>query len=158
VRGYLDIETSFEGGITVVGLYADDRGCIQLVGPQVTEVSLYRILEGLRTLCTYNGSRFDLPVIHRRLGADLAAEFESCDLMLECWRVGLKGGLKRAEEQLGIRRWTKGLDGFDAMRLWHRYEAYGDGEALATLLEYNREDVVNLKRLDELLEEHRRCG
>ncbi len=156
MRGYLDIETSFDGGITVVGLYADDRGCIQLVGPQVTEVSLYRILEGLRTLCTYNGSRFDLPVIHRRLGADLAAEFESCDLMLECWRVGLKGGLKRVEEQLGIRRWTKGLDGFDAMRLWHRYEACGDGEALATLLEYNREDVVNLKRLDELLQEQRR--
>jgi uncharacterized protein YprB with RNaseH-like and TPR domain len=158
VRGYLDIETSFEGVITVVGIYADDRGCIQLVGPQVTEVNLYRALEGLKILCTYNGSRFDLPVIRRRLGADLAAEFESCDLMLECWRFNLKGGLKRVEEQLGIQRWTKGLDGFDAMRLWHRYEATGDGEALATLLEYNREDVVNLKRLDGVLEDLRQCG
>ncbi|MBI3080617.1 MAG: exonuclease, partial [candidate division NC10 bacterium] len=57
MRGYLDIETSFEGAITVIGLYADDRGCIQLVGPQVTEVSLYRAVGGLRTLCTYSGSR-----------------------------------------------------------------------------------------------------
>ena len=158
MRGYLDIETSFEGTITVLGLYADDRGCIQLVGPEVTDVNLYRVLEGLRTLCTYNGSRFDLPVIRRRLRADLAAEFESCDLMLECWRVGLKGGLKRVEEQLGIRRWTRGVTGFDAMRLWHQYETIGDGEALATLLEYNREDVVNLKLLDGMLEDLRRCG
>jgi len=151
VRGYLDIETSFEGEITIIGLYAEDRGLIQLIGPDVTELKLYQALEGLGTICTYNGSRFDLPVIRRRLGANLVEEFRSHDLMYDCWRLGLYGGLKRVEDQLGILRRLKGLDGYDAMRLWAAYERYGNQEALATLLEYNQEDVLNLVTLEDIL-------
>jgi uncharacterized protein YprB with RNaseH-like and TPR domain len=44
------------------------------------------------------------------------------------------------------------------MRLWHRYETYRDEEALKVLLEYNREDVVNLKILDETLRGRVACG
>ncbi len=82
----------------------------------------------------------------------------SHDLMYDCWRRGLYGGLKRVEEQLGILRRTQGIDGIEAMRLWHRYETYRDEEALKVLLEYNREDVVNLKLLDETLRGMVRCG
>lgn len=158
MKAYLDIETSFDGMITVVGLYMEDRGMIQLIGGKISDLAVWRALEGAQTICTYNGSRFDLPVIHRRLGLDLANEFRSHDLMYDCWRHGLYGGLKRVEERLGIARRSKGIDGVDAMRLWSRYEASGDEEALKALLSYNRDDVLNLPvleaRLLELKEMH----
>ena len=153
MKAYLDIETSFEGAITVVGLYTTDRGLIQLVDPQITDVTVWQALEGVETICTYNGSRFDLPVIRRRLGLDLCAAFQSHDLMYTCRRHGLFGGLKRVEEQLGIPRRSKGIDGMEAMRLWSRYENDADDEALQALLAYNREDVLNLPALEARLQE-----
>ena len=153
MKAYLDIETSFDGIITIVGCHLVDRGLIQWVGGMVSDVSVWRALEGVETICTYNGSRFDLPVIRRRLGLDLAKEFRSHDLMYDCWRHGLFGGLKRVEEQLGIARRSKGIDGWDAMRLWSRYEDGGDRDALEILLAYNRDDVLNLPVLESRLSE-----
>lgn len=153
MKAYLDIETSFDGTITVVGLYAPARGLIQLIGTQISDVTVWQALEGVETICTYNGSRFDLPVIRRRLGLDLCAAFQSLDLMYTCWRHGLFGGLKRVEEQLGISRRVKGIDGMEAMRLWSRYETDDDEEALRVLLSYNREDVMNLPVLEARLME-----
>ena len=153
MNAYLDIETSFDGVITIIGCHIADRGLIQLVGGMVSDVSVWRALEGVETICTYNGSRFDLPVIRRRLGLDLVKGFRSHDLMYDCWRHGLFGGLKRVEEQLGIARRSKGIDGWDAMRLWSRYEDGGDREALEILLAYNRDDVLNLPVLESRLSE-----
>ncbi|MEE8283211.1 MAG: hypothetical protein V3R47_06825 [candidate division NC10 bacterium] len=36
VKAYLDIETSFLGEITVIGLFAEDRELVQLVGGDIT--------------------------------------------------------------------------------------------------------------------------
>lgn len=148
MRAYLDIETTFGGMISVIGLYRPDLGTIQLVGGGVCIRQLYDALDGVRELITYNGSTFDLPVIRRRLSADLKQGFVHCDLMYVCRRRGLRGGLKRVEEVVGIQRATAGLSGWDAPRLWHRYESMGDRDALETLLAYNREDVINLMFLE----------
>ena len=43
-------------------------------------------------------------------------------------------------------------NGSQAVRLWWQYVDYGDCDALTTLLEYNGEDVMNLKVLRERLE------
>jgi hypothetical protein len=153
MKAYLDIETSFEGTITVVGLHTEGRGLLQLIGGRVSDLEVWRALDGVETICTYNGSRFDLPVIRRRLGLDLAREFRTRDLMHDCWRHGLFGGLKRVEERLGIARRSRGIDGWAAMRLWSRYEQTGDGEALKILLAYNRDDVLNLPILEARLSE-----
>jgi uncharacterized protein len=158
VRAYLDIETAFSGEITVVGLYAPDRGLVQLVGGGISELSVWQALEGIQVICTYNGSRFDVPVIRRRLGLDLRSAFVCHDLMIECWRRRWYGGLKRVEAHLGIPRRTRGIDGVEAMRLWHRYETTKDCAALATLLEYNREDVLNLEALDRILQGSDACA
>jgi uncharacterized protein YprB with RNaseH-like and TPR domain len=40
----------------------------------------------------------------------------------------------------------------EAMRLWERYRLYGDEISLKTLLQYNRDDIVNLYQLESLLE------
>ena len=151
MRAYLDIETTFSGSISVIGIYRPELGTVQLVGGGVRDLSLYEALEGVRTLVTFNGSTFDLPVIRRRLYADLKHDFEHCDLLYICRRKGLRGGLKKVEELLGIGRATAGITGWDAPRLWRRFEATGDRVALRTLLEYNREDVVNLAILERHL-------
>jgi uncharacterized protein YprB with RNaseH-like and TPR domain len=52
---------------------------------------------------------------------------------------------------LGIPRKSTDISGWDAVRLWWRYVNDYDERALHTLLEYNREDVVNLKTLKEML-------
>ena len=67
--------------------------------------------------------------------------------MYHCWRHRLYGGLKAVERQLGIYRRLKEVNGYEAVRLWCKYVNDYDMDALATLLEYNQEDVVNLRAL-----------
>ena len=59
--------------------------------------------------------------------------------------------MKSVERQLGIERRLVGIDGYEAVKLWWRYVDSFDLDALNTLLEYNKEDVVNLKSLKDLL-------
>lgn len=158
MKAFLDIETSFYGEITVVGIYYPPDEVIQLVGDEVNRTSIARALDKADIVLTYNGSRFDLPVIRRRTGLDISRLWTHRDLMLDCWKCGLKGGLKRIEELLGIKRASKGVDGWMAMKLWHSWERCGDREALEKLLEYNRDDVVNLELLERKLQEIARPG
>jgi uncharacterized protein YprB with RNaseH-like and TPR domain len=159
IDAYLDIETTglsrFYDYITVIGIYLCNGGgteLIQLVGEEVTRDNLLKALEGVNRVYTYNGSRFDLPFIDAFLGVNLEAEFYHHDLMYDCWRNNLYGGFKAVERQLGIYRRLQGVGGFDAVLLWWRYRNYGDQNALALLLQYNKEDVVNLKALRERLD------
>ena len=159
LEAYLDIETTGlsprDCQITVVGVHlcrGKKSRFIQLVGEDISADSLLEVLEGVEVIYTYNGSRFDLPFIHRRLGVDLAEICEHCDLMYDCWRNNLRGGFKAVERQLGIPRRLTEMNGREAVRLWWRYANGYDRRALAVLLEYNREDVINLKALREKLE------
>jgi uncharacterized protein YprB with RNaseH-like and TPR domain len=153
MRAYLDIETTFTGGISVIGIYRPDTGGTQLVGAGVSDINLYGALAGVTTIITFNGSGFDLPVIRKRLLADLRSEFDHRDLLYVCRKRGLRGGLKIVEQRLGIERATAGITGYDAPRLWERYEVAGERSALDTLLAYNYEDVVNLALLEAILDE-----
>lgn len=155
---YLDIETTGLSPrycqITVVGIHLVseyETKFTQLVGEDVTADNILRAMDGVGTLYTYNGSRFDLPFINIRLGVNLANLFSHCDLMYHCWKNNLYGGFKGVERQLGIQRKLKEVDGFEAVRLWWRWVNDYDEDALATLLEYNKEDVINLKTLRERL-------
>ena len=157
-EAYLDIETTGLSAdfheITVVGIYlveGNDRRLVQLVGEDITEEGLVGLLDGVSTIYTYNGKRFDLPFIRARLGLDLEAEFGHCDLMYDCWRHSLYGGFKAVEQQLGIPRRLTGVGGFEAVLLWWRYVNEGDQAAMDLLLEYNREDVMNLVELRQKL-------
>ena len=151
MKAYLDIETSFSGEITVIGIYYSDGRLIQLTGDEVNYDTLLDSLNRAEAIITYNGSRFDLPVIRNRLGIDLTQYYNCYDLMYDCWKCNLYGGLKSVEEQLGIDRNSKGIDGWEAMRLWENYSKHNDHQALNTLLQYNRDDVINLVTLEKKL-------
>ena len=155
---YLDIETTglswLYADITVIGIYlvnGGDRRLVQLVGREVTEDNLLEALNSVCTIYTYNGSRFDLLFIRACLDVDLTQSYHHHDLMYDCWRNNLYGGFKSVEQQLGIPRRLKGIGGLEAVMLWLRYKNNGDQNALALLLQYNKEDVVNLKSLREKL-------
>lgn len=156
--GYLDIETTGLSrsycDLTVVGV-AMVRGGQQwfgqLFGDQISAEGVLGLLEGVDEMYTYNGSRFDLPFIQQRLGLDLRRQYAHTDLMYKCWLKDLKGGLKVVEARLGIERRLQDMNGFMAVRLWWEYVNNNDTQALETLLEYNREDVVNLHLLRQKL-------
>jgi uncharacterized protein YprB with RNaseH-like and TPR domain len=157
-EAYLDIETTgltpIYDEITVVGVYLCDgtsREVIQLVGREVTADSILDALKGANIIYTYNGTAFDLPFIRSRLSINLTSVAQHHDLMYDCWRNNLYGGFKAVESQLGIERTLKEIDGYEAVRLWWRYVDYFDTDALNTLLEYNKEDVLNLRVLKEML-------
>ena len=157
-EAYLDIETTGlspkYSEITVVGIHLTDgvdARFIQLVGKDISSYGILEALEGVDILYTYNGSRFDLPFIYCRLGINLAQLFTHRDLMYDCWRCNLYGGFKGVERQLGIQRRLTEINGYEAVRLWWRYMDSFDLDALKTLLEYNKEDVFNLKVLKERL-------
>ncbi|MGP8321129.1 MAG: ribonuclease H-like domain-containing protein [Methanosarcinaceae archaeon] len=149
---FVDIETtglsSTYNQLTVVGIYDGKDAKTYVQG-----IDLDDIVDELRKyklLVTFNGARFDLPFIKHNYPQ---IEFNQLhiDLMYPLRRIGLSGGLKNIEHTLGISRSdeTTGIDGFEAVRLWHRYE-HGDADALDLLLEYNREDIVNLDTIIEM--------
>lgn len=161
MEAYLDIETTGLSldfcDITVVGIYLVGElhtNCVQLVGDEITAESVLEALQGIDTIYTYNGSRFDLPFIYYHLGIDLRQDFEHHDLMYDCWKNNLFGGLKKVEKLLGIERKLPDINGYDAVRLWWSYVNNDDATALATLIRYNREDVINLKILKDILTLH----
>jgi uncharacterized protein YprB with RNaseH-like and TPR domain len=156
--GYLDIETTgLSPGrcdLTVVGVATvrgTDRQVGQLVGEQIRAERVLALLEDVDEVYTYNGSRFDLPFIRGKLHLDVKKHVRHTDLMYHCWRQDLKGGLKAVEARLGIRRRLTEVDGYMAVRLWWDYVNNSNATALRTLLEYNKEDVVNLHALRDRL-------
>jgi len=153
-RAYIDIETTglsrHYADLTVIGIALEKDGqcrVVQLLEASLSEQRLLASLDGVDEIYSYNGSRFDLPFIRTKFGVDLKACFRHTDLMYDCWRNNLKGGLKAVERKLGINRGLKNVDGYMAVKLWYQYINSNDRQALATLLEYNREDVVNLQVL-----------
>ena len=115
---YLDIETTglsrLYADITIIGIYlvnGSESRMVQLVGREENNDNLLKAVDGVNTLYTYNGSRFDLPFISGALGIDLETVADHHDLMYDCWRYNLFGGFKAVEQQLGILRQLKGIGG-----------------------------------------------
>jgi uncharacterized protein len=151
---FVDIET--DGGvdgesITVIGCY-DGREAHTFVRGRDLEKAK-ELIEDHPLIVTFNGAQFDMPLIRRRFFYNLFNHVH-IDLRFPLKRLGFSGGLKKIEGAAGIARGdaTRGLDGWDAVRLWREHER-GSAEALDVLLEYNREDTRNLQPLLRLVYE-----
>src|SRR5690606_15593044 len=104
-------------------------------------------------IVTFNGDLFDLPQIKKCLNIDLQTNFVSRDLFKDKKKLGIKGGLKQLEKMFGIERKTEGVNGYQAMWLWEKYKKHGNREGLELLFGSNKEDVVKLTRLEEIIDQ-----
>ena len=148
---YLDIETTGCSGnarVTVVGIYDGVRTSSFVAGDNLDQFP--EVVEQYAMLVTFNGSSFDLPFLRRRF-PDLHFHQLHMDLMHTLRRLGLQGGLKAIEREVGIERDDDlaHLGGWDAVRLWNEYRA-GREASLETLIRYNAADIENLEHLAEL--------
>ena len=145
---FLDIETTglnWSGDlITLVGVADGRRFRTYVRGVDLDE--LPSDLQRHKVLVTFNGTHFDLPIL--RNAFPVLPPLLHIDLQYPMRRLGFRGGLKKLEHRLGLERPddVKGLTGSDAAKLWRRYER-GDEIALDALVEYNRQDVENLRPL-----------
>lgn len=151
---YLDIETdgmSDNCDVTLIGLFDGYDTKTMIRGVNLDWKLLRRELEKYRMIVTFNGSVFDVPFIRKRYG-EVMSKVPHFDLRFCCRRIGLNGGLKKIEKELGIRRSNaiiEGLYGGDAVQLYRMWRGSGDDYYLRLLVEYNEEDVINLKRVAE---------
>lgn len=152
---FLDIETTGgppeDGEVTVVGLYSEGRMTTLVRHDSLTEARLNEALARHDLLVTFFGSVFDVPYLRAKFPG-LRVDLPHMDLCFAARRLGLRGGLKAIEADLGIRRDADldGMDGWEAVRLWQAWRR-GDRRALDRLLRYNEADTRNLEPLADLL-------
>ena len=149
---FLDIETTGLDAtcndVTTVSVHRGGETTTYVEGRDLTSRRLEAELEEAALLVTFNGQRFDVPFLETCYDVDVTTPH--VDLMYPCKKLGLDGGLKAIERDLGIEREMPDVSGRDAVRLWHEYEA-GDDGALETLVEYNRADTRNMEPLMEIV-------
>lgn len=152
---FLDIETTglsfYYDDITIIGWSLNGKSNLFVRG----ESKDHLIAEMAKTsvLVTFNGTRFDMNFLKRDFSSQVVPD-DHLDLRYICRRVGLRGGQKFIEDQLGInvRSQLTCLNGSFAPLLWHRY-LRGDTIALEELIMYNRADVAAMRLiLDHVVE------
>ncbi|WIV67283.1 ribonuclease H-like domain-containing protein [Natrialbaceae archaeon AArc-T1-2] len=145
---FLDIETTGLDAschdVTTVSVHRGGETTTYVRGDDLTAERLQTELEAASLLVTFNGAQFDVPFLETCYDVDVSVPH--VDLMYPCRTLGLSGGLKRIEREVGIGRDRPDLSGRDAVRLWREYER-GDDDALETLVSYNRADTRNLETL-----------
>jgi uncharacterized protein YprB with RNaseH-like and TPR domain len=148
---FLDIETtgiSYRSPITVIGAYDGKRMHTMVRGQSLTRSNLEGLLSGAKVIVTFNGASFDLPMIKSQFSGTVP-NIPHVDLKHPLRRLGLVGGLKRIERELGVERdrRVEYMTGEDAVYLWRLWERNGNRNALELLKQYNEEDCRNLRTL-----------
>lgn len=151
---FLDIETTglskLHDDVTVFGLYDGLNSKTMIKGINLDYKALQKELQKYKLIVTFNGASFDLPFIDKRY-PNLLPKIPNFDVKSLTDKLGLKGGLKNIEKELGIarREIVKDFNGGDALTLWRMYRATGDDYYLNLLIEYNEYDIMNLKLVAE---------
>ena len=151
---FLDIETTglskMHDDITVFGLYDGINTKTMIQGINLDYHGLKKELQKYKLIVTFNGASFDVPFINKRY-PDLLPKVPNFDVKSLAGRLGLIGGLKKIEKELGIKRKeiVEEFSGGDALTLWRMYRATGDEYYLNLLVEYNEFDIVNLEKVAE---------
>jgi uncharacterized protein YprB with RNaseH-like and TPR domain len=141
---FLDVETTglswFYDDLTMVGWARDGVYRAHIAGEDPRD--LLDSLADARALVTFNGTLFDLKFLKKTFD-EIALPPVHIDLRYLSRRVGLTGGQKLIENELGVnaRSGVEDLDGAAAVLLWHEF-VRGDLNALHRLVDYNRRDVL----------------
>jgi len=144
---FLDIETTglsiYYDYLTLVGWSLGRNYGVCFRGQDTT--SLIAVLKSAKAIVTFNGSLFDLNFLRKTL-PDMYIPSVHIDLRFLARRVGLSGGQKKIEPEVGFERpdSIKEIVGESAPILWHKYRR-GDREALKQLITYNHTDIEGMK-------------
>jgi len=146
---FFDIESTGLGQwnkTTVVGTFFQEEFNAFIRGKNLSRENLIKEFNKAKLIVTFNGSLFDKPFLEREFR--ISINVPHIDLRFALKQLGFGGGLKSIEKQLGINRSeeTQGMDGFEAVKLWQKYEK-GSNHALEKLIQYNKEDVINMQPL-----------
>jgi hypothetical protein len=148
---FLDIETTglskHHDEITLIGIHSASGTKIFMNGKNLEKFE--NELKKYSMIVTFNGRCFDVPFIRNKFPQVPINQFH-VDLRFVMADLGFRGGLKNVERERGIIRGQdiKDVDGFEAVRLWYRYQR-GDNDALNTLKSYLTADIQNLAPLME---------
>lgn len=140
---FLDIETTglsrYYDKLTLVGFEMDGVYDVLLAGEAPDR--LHEALASASSIVTFNGSTFDLPFLEVTFPG-IRWPQHHVDLRYACRRLGLTGGQKIIEDEIGVdcRDGVADINGAYAVVLWHRY-IRGEIGALRQLIDYNRADV-----------------
>lgn len=144
---YYDIETDGRGAasmVTCIATAQKNRTAFYCAG-----INLEGFLSDwarAKILVSFNGKRFDTPIICKRFG--LTTIPAQIDLMDELRHFGYQGGLKSIEKALGFKRaQSTCVNGNDAVQYWQLFQQTGDPATLEQLRIYNQEDVASLQFL-----------
>ncbi|MEM3373861.1 MAG: ribonuclease H-like domain-containing protein [Candidatus Woesearchaeota archaeon] len=149
---FLDIEVSrINGFLTMIGLFDGIDTKIMVKDLNLNLDALKKELSKYKLIITFNGSVFDIPFLNKKY-PNLLPSIPNIDVKHLCNLIGLKGTLKEIEKKLEIKRQNEivnKLYGGDPFRLWKIFKATGDKYYLDLLVEYNEEDIINLKKICE---------
>jgi uncharacterized protein len=145
---YVDIETTglenWCNEITTIALYDNQTVHTYINGQNLND--FVHDIQQFKIIVTYNGRCFDVPFINEYFQTTL--DQVHIDLRYLLKGLGLYGGLKECERQMGIDRGDlKDIDGYYAVILWGEYKRTGNLKSLETLIEYNSLDAKNLETL-----------
>lgn len=155
-RALVDIETTGRtpgyDQITVIGLSDGTRERAFVADrPQEGDEALTDYLEAIKAyklIVTFNGIGFDMPFIEKHFrNASYRCEQPHLDLLWPARAIGLSGGLKDMEKQIGITRdaGIAEMRGSEAITLWGQWQQRGDRAAYDRLVVYCKADCTNLK-------------
>lgn len=144
---FLDIETTglsiYYDYLTLVGWSLGQKYGVCFRDQDATE--LIAVLESAKAIVTFNGAIFDLNFLKKTFPGIYIPPVH-IDLRFLARRVGLSGGQKKIEPEIGFERpeSIKEMEGESAPVLWYKYRR-GDREALKQLITYNHADIEGMK-------------
>lgn len=144
---FLDIETTglslHYDIITLIGWSIGNKFDVCINGQKDT--CLKQAFMTAKTIVTFNGTLFDLKFL-KKYYPEFNIPPVHIDLRYLAKRVGLTGGQKKIEKEIGFTRANdvKDMLGEAAPILWHQYRR-GEQDALKRLITYNHEDIEGMK-------------
>lgn len=152
---FLDIETTglsrYYDRITIIGASIENDYKVYIQGGYLTP--LKELISEAKIIVTFNGSLFDIPFLRQEF-PDLQIPLTHIDLRFFAKRIGLSGGQKKIEKQIGVKRAIElnNLEGESAPIIWHKY-CRGDLDSLKLLLNYNHADIKGMKQIFDFVVE-----